>query len=1293
MLLASVTGGAFAQTWTDITDSNVATSEDNLLQNPDFATLGTVKSGSQYNIGEPWTWSIGSANIRVEEKTIAKSGNILIWRGSGNNNYISQPVVGIEPNTWYEVKMSQVANGNASATFNVGIGTEAGKYDIASGTVKLGSNSDGVKTIHFITPSAITESTTYYFTFANTANNTASAGSDPVTQIDWISLVECCEDQISGTYYLYNEESGQFYSRGSAWGTRSITDFYGYPVNISHTDVNAYTIKMLDVSQSKGLGSNLYTDNDSPVAWTFNGDNTDGFTIYNSELGYFSVGGNHADTKCVSDVTEASKWKLITQDEHKAIIANQLAGSRLGAIVAAGFTGVTAEDADNFLKNNYIAKDYTSKIQSASLTGINTGWTPTATEHRGFKLTTNENGSEIYQGVGKLTQTVSNLDKGIYKVTIQGFYRDGNNANCVIYDNAGWQMSNMYLQANNFETRIMGWAENRAGDANPNSMSEYKTLADNGKYMNTFYTYVGEDGQLALTLGLPSYPVSDNGFWAIFSNVTLTYYNDQVSDEDATALLSTIPSGKMYSATAEALETAKTNFNAYKTIVNYNALKNAIDAANTSIADYANLNAQIAIAEAYKVIYPDNVALYAQAITDAKAVYNNGTEETCAATISSLTDYKVADYTYVSDNFKYSVDLDEKAWKTTGYVADFDNQHWSGTEHQYKNQDDSNGRGWNSSTGFTIGLNQDVTLPAGKYVFKACGRKSAGATMELSVKAGSTDLGTVTDFPNGSSARGINKNGETSFDEGNDAYANNGNGFGWQWRFIAFELTEETTINVSVSASATVAHEWASFGDYSVITDNEANLAMMTYNVALNSAKIAIANDTYKNVTGLEKTNLQTLIDADMTGKSSTEIESATTELKSATTAFTAAAPAYDALVATLAKVEGLDAAGKEYFNSIAEMLLKAYEANEVYAEYFEGIENVYKSAIKNQGANSDWTGLLVNPSFEDATGTFPNGWTTDRNTTGSFDYKLLEETLNTNETTDGKYVLNAWAPQINYIYVKQIVNLPAGVYKLSAAVYSDKVKDQHVEAIADGTSYKSATVANNNWETLSTTFVVYKEGDVTVGIFSNGNNLNGDTYGWFRADNFKLTYLGSDIPVTIGESGYASFSATSDVVAPEGVEAFYASEVTETSVKMTKIEGGKIPANTGVILKGAKGDYTLTATTETLIQPAGNLLVAVTSAKKGLTATEGSNTNYVLKNGQFVTWTEGVKTNVAAGKAYLSVPSSSAALSIDFGDATAINTVNANTFNGARVNLAGQVVGNGYKGIVIENGKKVLVK
>ena len=712
------------------------------------------------------------------------------------------------------------------------------------------------------------------------------------------------------------------------------------------------------------------------------------------------------------------------------------------------------------------------------------------------------------------------------------------------------------------------------------------------------------------------------------------------------------------------------------------ALASVIAAVNASIADYANLNAQIAIAEAYKVVKVDNAADYAQAIADAQAVYNAGTADNCSDAIAALDAVvkaaKVNDYTYVSESFQYSVSLDEKAWKTTGYVANFSNEHWSGTTHEYKNQDDSNGRGWNSSTGFTIGLSQDVTLPAGKYVFKACGRKSAGATMELSVKAGDTDLGTVSDFPNGNATRGINKNGETSFDEGNEAYANNGNGFGWQWRFVEFELTEETTINVSVKASATVAHEWASFGDYAVLTDNEANLAMITYNVALNSAKTAIANDAYKNVTGIEKVALQNAIDADMTGKSKAEIEAAATALKEVSDNFIAAAPAYDAYVSCMANVDTLlDAAGKAKFAE-----LEADIETELSAATIASVPASYIEAVKAQiTPGADMTGIIANAAIAST-----EGWSNAR--------------TNANEQYTG-------APDNTYFDVynetrdiqQNIGKLNAGIYTLKCATRaSAAMKNGNIYVLQNGANLASTDIhtdgntggeLGNGWSWTEVTFAVADNtNDITIGFYSEcGGNQ------WAGADNFSLTYAGDGVSVTIPTSGYCTFSCNVALAVPTGVEVYYASDCDDSYVKMTQIEDGKIPANTGVVLKGTAQSYKLTpATGATAVT--GNLLVAATTAIPELAPEADGKTNYVLVNGEFCPFTG--TANVAAGKAYLALPNASAgALTLVFdGDATAINAVsNTDLTSGKIYNLNGQAVDANFKGIVIKNGKKILNK
>lgn len=85
------------------------------------------------------------------------------------------------------------------------------------------------------------------------------------------------------------------------------------------------------------------------------------------------------------------------------------------------------------------------------------------------------------------------------------------------------------------------------------------------------------------------------------------------------------------------------------------------------------------------------------------------------------------------------------------------------------------------------------------------------------------------------------------------------------------------------------------------------------------------------------------------------------------------------------------------------------------------------------------------------------------------------------------------------------------------------------------------------------------------------------------------------------------------------------------------------------------------------------------------------------LNNGVIGFWPVTVGTTVAAFKGYLDLGSNSSAktfFALD-GTATGVNSIitdKANTID-VRFNLAGQRVGKDYKGVVIVNGKKMLVK
>ena len=78
----------------------------------------------------------------------------------------------------------------------------------------------------------------------------------------------------------------------------------------------------------------------------------------------------------------------------------------------------------------------------------------------------------------------------------------------------------------------------------------------------------------------------------MFNNITLTYYDSNVSDDEAEDILNeaTTQLGKHMKASLwTALSNAKTTFEDSKTVPNYNALRTAIDNTVTSVTSYTNM--------------------------------------------------------------------------------------------------------------------------------------------------------------------------------------------------------------------------------------------------------------------------------------------------------------------------------------------------------------------------------------------------------------------------------------------------------------------------------------------------------------------------------------------------------------------------------------------------------------------------------------------------------------------------------------------------------------------------------
>lgn len=130
-------------------------------------------------------------------------------------------------------------------------------------------------------------------------------------------------------------------------------------------------------------------------------------------------------------------------------------------------------------------------------------------------------------------------------------------------------------------------------------------------------------------------------------------------------------------------------------------------------------------------------------------------------------------------------------------------EHWNGSGAYYEqahNPNDWGAGSWDRSRSTTI-----YGLPKGKYVLFCAARASADVNAYMKV-----GYHTVAMANKGATGKGVDVNGMPSFTDGE--FANNGNGFGWEYRFIQFEVTADgTNVDLKIGGSTNSVQQWMSF--------------------------------------------------------------------------------------------------------------------------------------------------------------------------------------------------------------------------------------------------------------------------------------------------------------------------------------------------------------------------------------------------------------------------------------------------------------------------------------------------
>ena len=212
--------------------------------------------------------------------------------------------------------------------------------------------------------------------------------------------------------------------------------------------------------------------------------------------------------------------------------------------------------------------------------------------------------------------------------------------------------------------------------------------------------------------------------------------------------------------------------------------------------------------------------------------------------------------------------------------------------------------------------------------------------------------------------------------------------------------------------------------------------------------------------------------------------------------------------------------------------------------------------------------------------------------------------------------------------------------------------------------------------------YEVTADGDVELAF----NKIDASTMDYLYG--FYAYRTVTSVPASIGEHGYATFSSTYALdFSKAGVEAYIATGGNETTVTMKKVDG-TVAANTGLVLKGAAGNYNIPVVASGTAYN-DNKLWAITNGQTVTKADEGY-TNYVLawQNSKVVFAPVGENSaSLPAGSAALSLPNpnSARAINLVFGGITGINEAAASAeaaLKDGKYVEAGKVV-------IYRNGKK----
>ncbi len=786
----------------------------------------------------------------------------------------------------------------------------------------------------------------------------------------------------------------------------------------------------------------------------------------------------------------------VADAEADAFVTNYTNGvyENLGQVIPAYQTFV-----QNYWSNNTPGEnaDLTAFIINPSLDfGNATGWSGGGV---------NNGTIEWFNGNYNVFQTLTGLPTGTYKLQAQGYYRPGGNENASTAQNAllygGTTTQPVVLIAS--EGKSGADADNGFTTKNTNSGSEVyvpNSQADaakafaTGAYENEV-TFVVSNGTVNIGFKKDTHIDAD---WTCFDNFKLIY-----ESEDA-LVAPEMPTEQMYAGAKAEMQAALATWTADKSTDNYNALVEKINAANQSVELYKQIKARLDLLTSAG--QRGSISEEAEQAMSFYTKYSDGmVNETADATTGTYTSLDEVVPEYQANIAAYwtanapAVDADLTSLIVNNSFEFGNLDTWA-----YYNGADCGAREnangtyaidiadgnyvanfWNNNTDVKY-IVKDIALPNGTYELKAIFASDEGVTINFTAESGigaDNRIGEVRNTFTTEAAKGVGAEKTLEVVVHNGTLRLGANTTSW-FKVDNFRLIYKSA-NATVAPALAVGQmsQTAKQAMLDAQAAHTATPSVENYNALL--AKIAEAQQSIAVYEQIASTLAKLTENASQRG----DIDEATEKAMTFYTNYSAG-----------------------QVNGAADATTGTYETlDDMIAQYRTDIANYWTTNVAD---GKDLTAYIVNQGFE-----FGNvvGWE-EENKGGGVDAGARDAHNETYMFSDseGDFIFNSWNNNWAEITLTQTLNgVPQGTYEMTAVFAAEGFND--IEFIGtnireDGTPDETA----DKFRPVDINQRADKKTGLTrtIEVFVTDNKLkiNGNTWGFFKADNFRLVYKSATI-------------------------------------------------------------------------------------------------------------------------------------------------------------------------------------